>query len=194
MEGVNLGVAESRILVLTSEKSFDEMKELAWNKKTTAFGGLKNILSRPKPEDINITHSEKQYKPFWHVVCGVNYDYKRKQDYQIRVTDAAVVEVNICDEDKKVDQAGIVGIQGIEHCIENTTKEMFMDAFTEDEIDMASYMGMPVREIQDTEELDAENTIVIPAKVKAAYLVRKILGDMLKPLDADEILDESFSN
>ena len=193
MEGVNLGVAESRMLVLTGEKSFDEMKELAWNKKTTAFSGLKNILSRPKPEDIHITHSEKQYKPFWHVVFSTNLEYKRKQDYQIKIKDKSVRSVNIFGEDLEVDASGNLVVQGIEHCVEETSKELFVDATTEAEHDMLKYMEMPVRDIQETEELDGEDVIVVQPKIKAAYIVRKLLAEMLKPLDADEILDETVN-
>lgn len=192
MEGINLEVGEPRILVLTGEKSFDEMKELAWNKKTAAFGGIKNILSRPKPEDINITHSEKQYKPFWHVVCSTHFDYKRKQEYHIPITDTAVRSVNICGEDMEPGPGGGIKIQGTEHCAEDHSRELFTDANTEDELEFSRYLDMPASEISQTEELMVDDNIVVPAKVKAAYLVRKLMGEMLKPVDADEMLEETI--
>jgi hypothetical protein len=190
MESIKLEVAESRILVLTGEKSFEEMKELAWNKKTAAFGGLKNMLSRPKPEDISIIHSEKQYKPVWHVVCSVHLEYKRKQEYLIKIDDPAVQKVNLCGEEKELSPERTVSVTSIEQCSEDDSREMFIDAHTEEIVEFSKYLEMPNRLISQTEELMADNNIVIPAKVKAAYLIRKMMNDLLKPVDADEVLAE----
>ena len=191
METVKLEVAESRILVLTGEKSFEEMKELAWNKKTAAFGGLKNMLSRPKPEDITITHSEKQYKPVWHVVCSVHLEYKRTQEYLINISDPAVQKVILCGEEKELSPERNVSVTSTEHCAEDDSREIFMDAHTEDAVEFSKYLEMPNRLISETEELMGDDNIVIPAKVKAAYLIRKLMGELLKPVDADEVLAEN---
>ncbi len=179
------------MLVLTGEKSFEDMKELAWNKKTAAFGGLKNLLSRPKPEDINITHAEKQYKPFWHAVCSTHFEYKRNTEFIIKIRDPAVQNVIICNEEREIDKDRNVKLHGIEHCLESSTREVFMDAYTETEDDFSRYLSMETRAISQTEELDVEDNIVVPVKVKAAYLVRKLLNSMIKPMDADEVLDET---
>lgn len=180
------------MLVLTGEKSFEEMKELAWNKKIAAFGGIKNLLSRPKAEDINIIHAEKQYKPFWHAVCSSNFEYKRNTEFSVKISDPAVQKVIICNEEKDVDKERNVKLHGIEHCLESNTKEIFVDAYTENEEDLSRYLSMETREISQTEELNTGDNIVIPVKVKASYLVRKLLSDMMKPIDADEILDETM--
>ncbi|MBN2489105.1 MAG: hypothetical protein JXA98_08760 [Methanosarcinaceae archaeon] len=191
MESLNLEIAESRMLVLTGEKSFEEMKELAWNKKTAAFGGIKNLFSRPKPEDISITHSEKQYKPFWHAICSTRFEYKRNNEFTIKIRDPAVQKVIICDEEREIDTERNVKLSGIEHCLESNTKEVFMDAYTEKEVDFSRYLSIATREMAQTEELNVDDNIVVPVKVKAAYLVRKLLTDMMKPMDADEVLDET---
>ncbi len=192
MDNLNLEIIEPRMLVLTGEKSFEEMKELAWNKKIAAFGGIKNLLSRPKAEDINIIHAEKQYKPFWHAVCSSNFEYKRNTEFSIKISDPVVQKVIICNEEKDVDKERNVKLHGIEHCLESNTKEIFVDAYTENEEDLSRYLSMETREISQTEELNTGDNIVIPVKVKASYLVRKLLSDMMKPIDADEILDETM--
>jgi hypothetical protein len=191
MESLNLEIAESRMLVLTGEKSFEEMKELAWNKKTAAFGGIKNLFSRPKPEDISITHSEKQYKPFWHAICSTRFEYKRNNEFTIKIHDPAVQKVTICNEDREIDTERNVKLSGMEHCLESNTKEVFMDAHTEKEVNFSRYLSIATREMAQTEELNDGDNIVVPVKVKAAYLVRKLLTDMMKPMDADEVLDET---
>lgn len=193
MDSFNLVTHEPRMLVITGEKTFEEMKELAWNKKTTAFGGLKNLLSRPKPEDINITHSEKQYKPFWHAVCSTHFEYKRNCEFTVKISDPIVQKVTICGEEKTIDPQRNITLSRIEHCLESNTKEIFVDAYTENEEDFSRYIPMSTRELTQTEELNEGNTIVLPVKVKAAYIVRKTLTEMLKPIDADEILDETVS-
>jgi hypothetical protein len=191
VENLNLEVIEPRMLVLTGEKSFEEMKELAWNKKTAAFGGIKNLLSRPKAEDISIIHAEKQYKPFWHIVCSSNFEYRRKTDFVVQINDPAVQKVIIFNEEMEIDKARNVKLHGIEHCLESSTKEIFIDAYTENEEDFSRYLSMEKREISQTEELNTGDNIVVPVKMKAAYIVRKLLSDMMKPIDADEVLDET---
>lgn len=193
MDSFNLVTHEPRMLVVTGEKTFEEMKELAWNKKTTAFGGLKNLLSRPKPEDITITHSEKQYKPFWHAVCSTHFEYKRNREFTVKISDPIVQKVTIFGEEKTIDQQRNITLSRIEHCLESNTKELFVDACTEKEEDFSRYISMSTRELAQTEELNEGDTIVLPVKVKAAYIVRKMLTEMLKPIDADEILDETVS-
>ena len=193
MNSFNLVTHEPRMLVVTGEKAFEEMKELAWNKKTAAFGGLKNILSRPKPEDINITHSEKQYKSFWHAVCSTHFEYKRNCEFTVKISDPIVQKVTICGEEKTIDPQRNITLSRIEHCLESNTKSTFVDAYTENEEDFSRYVTMPTRELAQTEELNEGNTIVLPVKVKASYIVRKLLTEMLKPIDADEILDETVS-
>jgi hypothetical protein len=191
MENFNLEVSESRMLVLTGEKSFEEMKELAWNKKTAAFRGIKNILARPKPENISITHSEKQYKPFWHAICSTRFEYKRSQEYTIHISDPVVKKVTLCGDEMEIDSERNLKLSGIEHCLESNTKEIFMDAHIEEDVDFSRHLTMSTREISQTEELNVEDTIVVPVKVKAAYLVRKLLSKMIKPMDADEVLEET---
>ncbi|MGD9778958.1 hypothetical protein [Methanomethylovorans sp.] len=193
MDSFNLVTHEPRMLVVTGEKTFEEMKELAWNKKTTAFGGLKNLLSRPKPEDITITHSEKQYKPFWHAVCSTHFEYKRNREFTVKISDPIVQKVTIFGEEKTIDPQRDITLSRIEHCLESNTKELFVDACTEKEEDFSRYISMSTRELAQTEELNEGDTIVLPVKVKAAYIVRKMLTEMLKPIDADEILDETVS-
>jgi len=191
VENLNLEVIEPRMLVLTGEKSFEEMKELAWNKKTAAFGGIKNLLSRPKAEDISIIHAEKQYKPFWHIVCSSNFEYRRMTDFLVQINDPAVQKVIIFNEEMEIDKTRNVKLHGIEHCLESSTKEIFIDAYAENEEDFSRYLSMEKREISQTEELNTGDNIVVPVKMKAAYIVRKLLSDMMKPIDADEVLDET---
>jgi len=181
------------MLIVTGEKTFEEMKELAWNKKTAAFGGLKNLLSRPKPEDINITHSEKQYKPFWHAVCSTHFEYKRNCEFIVKISDPIVQKVTIFGEEKTMDPQRNITLSRVEHCLEANSKEIFVDAYTEKEEDFSKYVAMSTRELAQTAELNEGNTIVLPVKVKAAYIVRKLLTEMLKPIDADEVLDETVS-
>jgi hypothetical protein len=193
MDSFNLVTHEPRMLIVTGEKAFEEMKELAWNKKTAAFGGLKNLLSRPKPEDINITHSEKQYKPFWHAVCSTHFEYKRNCEFTVKISDPIVQKVTIFGEEKTMDPQRNITLSRVEHCLESNTKEIFVDAYTEKEEDFSKYVTMSTRELAQTAELNEGNTIVLPVKVKAAYIVRKLLTEMLKPIDADEVLDETVS-
>lgn len=124
-------------------------------------------------------------------MCSSYFEYNRNCEFTVKISDPIVQKVIVCGEEKAIDPQRNIKLSRIEHCLESNTKELFIDAYSENENDFSRYITMPVREIEQTEELNEGDTIVAPAKVKASYIVRKLLTEMLKPIDADEILDET---
>jgi hypothetical protein len=69
---------------------------------------------------------------------------------------------------------------------------MVLDAVTGKEAKhLAKYLSFDARTIKQTEELMGDKKIVIPAKVRASYLVREFIKELIKPVEADKIIQET---
>jgi hypothetical protein len=187
---VDVQVLDSRIYALddkvTSEKAGAKAEEL----KGKAFGLVSALISRPKSEDIEVKYIEKRYEPFWHILCRTHLEYQRGREYKIDL-ESVVRNVNVDGIDHTVDGGKIV-LNGMEHCVEDLSKEVFVDASTGEKGDYSKYLSQVKNEIQQTEELIVGETIVVPVKVKASYLTREVITDMLKPVKADDITTEEI--
>jgi hypothetical protein len=187
---VDLRVIDQRIFALEDRLSAEEARKKGEELSTKAFGTLAGLLMGAKREDIDVTYVERRYEPFWHILCTTHLEYNRQRDYAIAL-DAVVRNVVIDGRpydacDKKL------YLTGVENCVEDLRKEIFVDASSGNSVNFQKYIEHPKREIHQTEELMAGEDIVVPAKVKASYLTRNILGDMLKPVPADDILVEEI--
>ena len=68
-----------------------------------------------------------------------------------------------------------------------------VDAQTDQPGDFSKYLSFPTKIIESTDELTADGTPIVNLETKASFLVRKMLGELVKPIKADEILDEKIS-
>jgi hypothetical protein len=160
--------------------------------KTKAFGVLSRLIMRPREEDIEVTYIEKRYEPFWHIKCEMRVEYNRGREYRIKVDDT-VKKVRIDPLEYDVDGRKELKLNATEYCVEKLKKEVFIEASSGKKRDYRKYLEHEKREILETEELREGNTIVMPAKIKASYLTRDLLSDMMKPLKAEEITLEELT-
>ena len=193
MSGPDFQVVEHKIFALEDQISFDEAEQRAGERKQGAFGVISKFLSKPSGGDIELTYSEKRYEPFWHVLCTTHLEYNRERKIEFEV-EAAVRSITI-DGVKHETQRGAkkIGIDGVEYCVEDLRKEIFLDAVSggEDK-NLRKFVEFKKRELMLTEELSAGDNIVVPVKVKASFIIRNFLSEMLKPVKADDILAEQI--
>ena len=57
----------------------------------------------------------------------------------------------------------------------------------------ASVVTGPKREISDFAALEENDTVVLPPEQRASYVVRQLLGTMMKPIQADALTEESLA-
>jgi hypothetical protein len=185
---MDIQVADERAFVLRETLDWDQAKEKAWDKKTAMFGTISRLFL--KGEDIEIVYSERRYEPFWHLVCKAHYVYDRNQSWTFRVSGPEVKQITIRDEDFEVrssDQQ--IAISGIEHCREDYVRDVILDGVTGKPVDKASYLEFQAEPI-DVEKFAPENSIIVPPQVRASSVVRQVLGEMLKPVQADVVIEE----
>jgi hypothetical protein len=153
-------------------------------------GLMRKIGKKKEGEEIVISHYEKKYYPFWHINGKLYLEYKRMTEYQVEVP-KEVIELNIHGVKHEVPEGTpYVEFAAEDHCLEIEEREIICDAITGREGDFEKYLEFKSRKIKETEKLMGENTIVFPAKVKASFLIRDMIKDLIKPFHADKVIKE----
>jgi len=185
---MDIKVAEEQAFLLRETMTWDQAREKAWDRKTAVFGTISRLFV--KGEDIEIAYSERRYEPFWHLVCSAHYVYNRHQKWTIHVSGQEVKRITIRDEDFDVPpDKQEVGISGIEHCEELYQRDVFVDGVSGQPVERAAYLKFAA-ELIDIDTFATESSIIVPSQVRASSVVRQILGEMLKPVQADTVLEE----
>jgi len=185
---MNIQVADEQAFVLHETLSWEQAREQAWDQKTTVFGTISRFFL--KGADIEITYSERRYEPFWHLACSAHYLYDRNQTWTIRVSGPEVKRITIRDEDFGVaSEQQKVAISGMEHCQEDYHRDVIIDGVSGDLVDRAGYLQFEAEPI-DIDSFAPEKSIVVPPRVRASSVVRQVLREMLKPVQADVVLEE----
>ena len=189
-------------IALADEKAYffppaitpEQARERAWDYKGSAFGAFTKLWARPKLAEIAISYSETRYEPFWHVICRTRYVYDRQREYHLEVPNTEVEALTIAGERRVVvrkDDAGYVTLGGTEHCREEEQQEKVLDAQTgEEQPEWVQYLDYEAQEIEDLERFAPEGVFVMPPQIRASSIVREMLGKMLRPIQADQMLEE----
>ncbi|MFC1753401.1 hypothetical protein ACFL96_08415 [Thermoproteota archaeon] len=189
MVELKLDVKKQNIQVFLDVYNEQKAEKLAKDNKKKAFGMLSVF---DKATDIVLTHTEQRFEPFWHIMGESYIDYLRSNTYGFNV-DPQVRSVKIAG--KNFDISGdrpYCGFEAEDHCVEHYKKELMTDAVDGQlrKKDLKKYMEFKTKSIKETEQLMGKNKVVIPAKIKASYLVRGFVKDLIKPIHADKILNE----
>jgi hypothetical protein len=188
----NIKVQGEKLLLLQDAYGWDKVRELAAGHKVKAFGMISNLLFKPKEDEIAIVYEEKRYQAFWHIVGSSYFEYKRKVAYKVPV-ETVVEDVTFKGDNYAVGKSdNMFEIEGIEHCKENYREEVMVDAQTDQPGNFTPYLKYPAKVIVSTDELTADGTMVVNLQTKASFLVRQVLNALVKPIKADEILDEKI--
>jgi hypothetical protein len=185
-------VEGEKLVLIEDSLGWDKARSMAADYKIKAMGMFNQLFFKPKAEEVMIIYEEKRYQAFWHIVGNAHFEYKRKVHYQVPV-DKVVIDVELKGEDFNVNQKEHhFEITAVEHCVENYREEMMVDAQSDQEGDFAKYLKFENRQINSTDEMTKDGTMVVELLTKASYLVRKVLNQLVKPYKADEVLDEKI--
>jgi len=196
---MEIELGTQRILALDEREGVDALRQRAMDKRTGAFAsGLGSLLQRPKAEDIELVTTQRRLEPFWHVAGRARYVYERRRDYTVPASAPEVHEVTIHDTTYPVADAGrgarSFTVTALEHCREEIAHELNADARTGAPVpDAAAVLTGPHREIADPATLAGDDTVVVPPEQRASFVVRQLLAEMMKPVQADTIVEESLT-
>jgi hypothetical protein len=196
---VEIQLGDERLFQLTERLSGDEIQQRAMDKRASAFGGgIGSLLSRPKAEEVTYVSRQRRLLPFWHVAASSHYVYERTRDYTVPAASPEVTAVTVHGQRHEMDQR--LGNQPafllplLEHCQSDFRSESFIDGLTGSPVaDGPALITGPKSEIGDVQTLEADETIVLPPEQRASFVVRKTLADVMKPVQADRILEETIA-
>ena len=193
-EGLSkIRIEGEKMMVFEDVLGMEVARKLANDNKVKAFGLLSSLLSRPKVEDIEIIYEEKRFDGFWRILGNSYFEYKRSATYKVPVL-KVVDSVNLLDKDFVVDKGtNTFSIDTIEHCRESYKEEVFVDAQTDQIGDFNRYLSFKANVIESTEELIKDGAFVANLMTKPSFLMRQVLNSLVKPIKADQILDERIS-
>jgi hypothetical protein len=191
---VEIELAEQHVYALDERLTVDEIRQRAMDKRTAAFSsGIGGLLQRPKPEDIELVASQRRLEPFWHVACQARYVYDRSRTYSVPISGPEVRELTIHGQDHSV-SGGTFSLPAMEHCLDEFSSALFVDGMTgAPSPDAASLIGGTKREISDLATLEENETVVLPPEQRASFVVRQLLGTMMKPVQADSVTEETMT-
>ena len=192
---MDIQLADQHIYRLDDRLTPEEIRQRAMDRRTGAFGGgLENLFSRPKADDIELVDSQRRLEPFWHVGCSAVYVYDRSHDYIVPASGAQVKAVTVHGEEHQVAAGGSFTISTVEHSREEYRQALFLDGVTGAPIAEAPNLVASTRhEVTDLEALASEADIVVPPEQRASFVVRQLLTGMLKPLQADVVHEEAIT-
>jgi hypothetical protein len=196
---MDIQLADQRIFALEDRILLEEARQRAMDRRTAAFGGgLGALLQRPKVDDVVLLTSQRRLEPFWHVACRARYVYERSRDYVVPVSGPEVRQVSVLGSTYQVDDSGRTAraftIPTLEHCREELFHEVHVDGVSGAPVaDGPAIITGPRAEVDDPMTLAADETVVIPPEHRASFVIRQLLSEMLKPVQADRVDEESIA-
>ena len=206
--------------IVNSTLSRDVAQQQAVNKRISIVaGGLSGLFSRPKPEEVDLAYAEFRYEAFWHVVVTVRSIFERNKIYTVPVGGAEVRKVTVLGQEFEVvtppqppqqsspagflqqigQQIGLAGtvtrmfsVPGIEYCVDENRQERFLDTAAGQAVQNgADYVRKDKTELTDLAVLSADGALVAVPQMTASRVLRTLLATMVKPIQADKVLEES---
>ncbi|MBK8902380.1 MAG: hypothetical protein IPM53_14425 [Anaerolineaceae bacterium] len=193
---MDITLADERAFLLKEQLSLEQAQGRAWEKKVDAFGRMVKVasfLQRPKDSDFALVYQEHRYEPFWHIVCRARYAYQRQRDVPLTLSGSEVKAVTLGDKEYEV-QNGRLHLTVTEHCREEPERIRFIDGYTnQPDETLSQYLSHPANEVppEHLEELGKTGAIVVPAQARASAVVRNVLLEVLKSIQADVILEDA---
>jgi len=190
---MEIELADQHVYVLDERLTVEDIRQRAMDKRVGAFSsGFGGLLQRPKPEDIELVASQRRLEPFWHVACQARYVYDRSRVYAVTASGQEVREVTVYGNDHTI-TGGSFSLPTLEHCLEEFSGVLYVDGVSGAPVaDAAAIMVGTKREVTDLGTLSENDTIVLPPEQRASYVVRQLMGTMMKPVQADSLNEESM--
>ena len=172
------------------EVAIDRLEQKKVHLVSGTFG---SIFSRTKPEDIQLVSVENRLEAYWVINVHLKTVYERNSTFTIPLSGKGIEYVTINGQDYQAleDSKGesSISMNGVEHCLEE-----FQETFAFDgsgaSLDVRQYQSFPKTEVINLEDFAPEGVVVIPPKALASTVVRSVLSEVIKPIDAQIIHEE----
>jgi len=187
-------IAEQGAFCFEPSVSAAEARGCAGAHKTSAFGTLSRLLSRPKEEDISVEEQGVRYLPLWHAKAHLRFVYDRRESYRVTTKTPHVKTVTIGPNEYRLSgpSPAAIDIPVIEHCERDEQKELWLDAVTNKPVDAQAFLRGHIAQIV-LDSFAPQGAQIVTPTVRASAVIRTLLGDDFRPSDADKILEEEVN-
>jgi hypothetical protein len=170
-------------------------RDRAEQKKTNLVAGTVGaLLSRPKPEEIQLTAVESRLEPFWHIAISARTVYDRARNFTLTVTGPEVQRVSLLGQQVVVDPKAKGGpaltLAGTEHCVEEHRANRTFQGVSGEPADLSKYLSFSKTEIADLAAFAPEGMLVVPPQVRATAVVRQVMSEVVKPVQQAQVIHE----
>jgi hypothetical protein len=159
--------------------------------KSSAFGTLSRLFSRPKEDDITISDEGLWYLPLWHAKAHLRFVFDRSESYKLPIKAPHVKGVTLGANEYHV-TGGSIDLAVVEHCERDEGKELWLDALIDAPLNAQPYLKLNPIAI-NLDDFAPEGAKIVAPEVRASAVIRALLGDDVRPADADEIKEEEVS-
>jgi hypothetical protein len=194
---MDIYLAAERAFHLIPQISLEVARDRLEQKKTSLVTGtLGALIARPKPDDIQIVSFENRLEAYWLINVFVHTVFERNQTYTIPVNGKEVDHVTALGQDLPVNVnnkgAANFSLIGVEHCIEESRDSYTFDG-SGNKIDMSKYNSFAKTEISDLGQFTPAGVLVVPPEAHASTIVRAVLANVIKPVQAQVIHEEKVT-
>jgi hypothetical protein len=192
---MEISLANERAFQITPQVPVDVARVRVDDKRASLVAGTVGaLLSRPKPEEIQLVAVENRLEPFWQITVATRTRYDRNRGYTLVVGGPEVQQVTVLDHQVTVDHQArggpAISLSGVEHCLEEGRVTRTFDGLTGDKADFSRYLTFPSLEITDLEHFVPEGVLVVPPQARATAVVRQVMAEAVKPVQAQVIHEE----
>jgi hypothetical protein len=179
--------------------SLEVAQDRVEHKKAQLLAGTVGaLLSRPKPEEIQMISLENRLEPFWLVRISGRVVYDRVVTYPISVGGVDVQTVEIFGQQLVPEVKGKEGprvvVNAIEHCRDERQAQHTFDALTGEAKDLHKYLPFAKTVISDLDQFAPNGILVLPPQVRASAVTREVMVEVIKPVHNANTIHEEVVN
>ncbi len=184
---MEISLAAERAFHLVPKTSLEVARARVDEKRTNLVAGMVgSLISRPKPEEIKHVSSENRLEAFWAVSVSARTIYDRNKTYSVAVGGAEVQSVTVLGQAIAVDaKMKSFLINGVEHCRDERRVSSTFDGISGQKNDFGKYLAFDKMEIPDAGNFAPEGM-----QMRATAVVRQVMSEVVKPVQAQTILEE----
>jgi hypothetical protein len=192
---MDIYLASEHAYHLIPQFTLDVARDRVEQKKANLVAGTVGaLLSRPKPEEIQMIGVENRLEPFWHIAISARTVFDRNRIYTVAVGGPEVQRVTVLGQEVVVDPKAKGGpalvLSATEHCLDEERASRTFDALTGEKADLSKYLTVSKTEIADLAAFAPEGTLVVPPQVRATAVVRQVMAEVVKPMQQAQVIHE----
>ena len=194
---MDVTLAPERVFVLEERLTFDEIEQRAMDRRVQAFGsGIGALLQRPKPDEITLVAKQRRLEPTWHVAGHATYVYERDRNYDVPPSSPDVEAITVHGTRYETQPGGqrSFRVPAREHCRSEFSADAYVDGLTGTRGCRPRLADGRARAQRSADMASLSATAPSSApEHRASYVVRQVMSEIMKPVQADKMLEESVA-